>query len=170
MRRTRIPLGVQKEFEMISEDGVKINTRGQYAVMAMVELANAGKDKPLPLSEIAENAGISLSYLEQLIAGMRRHDLVKSYRGPGGGYTLAKEPHDIIIAEILHAAEDSTPAKRHVLSGDRLRCKYTRALMGHIENILEVTLTKITLEDVLNKRLDEHPETSKVFEVLSESA
>lgn len=156
---------------MPTEDGVKINTRGQYAIMAMVELASAGKSRPLPLSEIADNAGISLSYLEQLIAGMRRHGIVKSFRGPGGGYTLAKASEEIIIADILHAAEDSTPAKRHAISGDRIRsCDCTSSLMTHIEQLLEVALANITLDDVVNQRLDDNSEASKIIEVLRERA
>lgn len=63
---------------------LKLTTRGQYAVVAMVEIGRDGKKAPVPLSDIAETTNISLSYLEQLIAGLRRHGLVTSYRGPGG--------------------------------------------------------------------------------------
>ena len=140
-------------------------------MMTMVALARAEQNRPLPLAEIAENAGVSLSYLEQLIAGMRRHDLVKSYRGPGGGYVLAKEPQDIMIAHILHAAEDSTPAKRTSANEQKAKsCNHTHALWGHIGELLAVTLGKITLQDVLSEELENNPHTRKVFEVLSESA
>ncbi|MCD8493980.1 MAG: Rrf2 family transcriptional regulator [Alphaproteobacteria bacterium] len=96
---------------------LKLTTRGQYAVVAMVEIGRDGKKAPVPLSDIAETTNISLSYLEQLIAGLRRHGLVTSYRGPGGGYTLAKPAQSIAVSDILKAAEDSTPAKRH--SGEK---------------------------------------------------
>ena len=154
-----------------NSNAVKLKSRGQYAVMAMVELAHAKNNRPLPLSDIADNAGISLSYLEQLIAGMRRHQLVKSYRGPGGGYMLAKHPREIIITDILKAAEDSTPAKRNTLNGRKAQsCHHTYALWGHIGELLAVTLSKITLEDVLSERLENNPHTSKIFEIMAKSA
>lgn len=150
---------------------ITLNSRGEYAVMAMVELARTGAKTPLPLAEIANNAGISLSYLEQLIAGMRRHHLVKSYRGPGGGYILGKNPDEILIADIFTAAEDCTPAKRTKISGSKpTKCLQTAALWNYVGQILGVTLRKITLEDVLNNRLDSHPHISKLFEIMEESA
>ncbi|MCD8497512.1 MAG: Rrf2 family transcriptional regulator [Alphaproteobacteria bacterium] len=62
---------------------LKLTTRGKYAVMAMIEIGRSTGKRPVPLSDIAGTTNISLSYLEQLIAGLRRHGLVKSYRGPG---------------------------------------------------------------------------------------
>ena len=148
-----------------------INTRGQYAVMAMVELAKAEGGRPLPLSEIAGNAGISLSYLEQLIAGMRRHGLVRSYRGPGGGYILGKSTNEILVADILVAAEDSTPARRTATNSPKSKtCTHTKALWNHIGQLLGVTLQQITLQDVINQNLESNPHTSKVFEVLAKTA
>ena len=102
---------------------------------------------------------------------MRRNGLVKSYRGPGGGYILGKSTNDIIIADILLAAEDSTPARRATTNDAKMKnCTSTHALWGHIGNLLSVTLRKITLQDVLNEQLDKNPHTRKVFEVLAESA
>ena len=121
--------------------------------MAMIELARSGSKHPLPLADIAANAGISLSYLEQLIAGMRRHKLVKSYRGPGGGYILGKHPDEIMIADILTAAEDSTPARRAKTNEDKPKCAHTNALWLHMGEIIGSALHKITLEDVLHNRL-----------------
>ena len=139
--------------------------------MAMVELAKAEGGRPLPLSEIAGNAGISLSYLEQLIAGMRRHGLVRSYRGPGGGYILGKSIGEIMIADILMAAEDSTPAKRTASNSTKPKaCAHTNALWNHIGQLLSVTLQQITLQDVINQNLESNPHTSKVFEVLAKTA
>jgi len=135
-------------------DSLKLNSRGRYAVIAMVELAKAENKKPLPLSEIAENADISLSYLEQLIAGMRRHNLVKSYRGPGGGYILGKPSSAILIADILNAAEDSAPAKRNAAKTQKAAtCAHTNALWSYIGELLSAALSKITLADVINNRL-----------------
>ena len=68
---------------------MKLGTKGRYAVMALVDLADGPQDTPKTLSEIAANQAISLSYLEQLFAKMRKRGVVKSIRGPGGGYKLA---------------------------------------------------------------------------------
>ena len=105
---------------------MKLNTKGRYAVMAMVDLAVQRTDAPVALAEIAERQGISLSYLEQLFAKLRRAGLVNSVRGPGGGYRLGRGSDDIDIAEIIlrltsrsepRAARPATPwvaaARRH---------------------------------------------------------
>ena len=69
---------------------MRLSTKGRYAVMAMVDLAQHSKGEPVALAEIAERQEISLSYLEQLFAMLRKGGLVKSVRGPGGGYLLAR--------------------------------------------------------------------------------
>lgn len=132
---------------------LKLTTRGQYAVVAMIEIGRSNKKTPVPLSDIAETTNISLSYLEQLIAGLRRHGLVTSYRGPGGGYTLAKPAQNIAVSDILKAAEDSTPAKR--ISGDKRLGKSSPALVlwDYIGEILNDNLRQVSLSDVLEGRL-----------------
>lgn len=132
---------------------LKLTTRGKYAVMAMIEIGKTGSKRPVPLSDIASTTNISLSYLEQLIAGLRRHGLVKSYRGPGGGYTLGKAANDIVVADILRAAEDSTPAKRN--SGERRSENFDPALLlwDYIADVLHVSLKKVSLTDVLEGKL-----------------
>ncbi len=139
----------------MSEELVKLTTRGRYAVMAMVELAKHKEADPVPLAGIAEKNNISLSYLEQLIAGLRRHDLVKSYRGPGGGYILSRPAQEILISDILIAAEDSTPAKRSEKNNfDRnTNCEETDKLWDNIGALLHNALKKVSLADVLNKHI-----------------
>lgn len=132
---------------------LKLTTRGKYAVMAMVEIGKAEKTKPVPLSDISESANISLSYLEQLIAGLRRHGLVRSYRGPGGGYCLNKPANDIIIADILEAAEDSTPAKRNGDDSKKTNCSHTARLWDYIGHILYSNLRSVSLSDVIRGQL-----------------
>lgn len=129
-------------------DKVQLTTRGRYALTVMVELAKQQETKPAPLSGIAERSEISLSYLEQLISGLRRHGLVKSYRGPGGGYVLQKPANDIVISEILIAAEDITPAKRNKTK--KVQCETSLGLWNHIEGFLYLKLKGLTLEEVLN--------------------
>lgn len=82
---------------------MKLSTKSRYAVSALMELALSGPKSPITLSELAERQGISLSYAEQLFAGLRKHKLVKGTRGPGGGFVLAREPERVTIAEIIEA-------------------------------------------------------------------
>lgn len=143
-------------------DRLKLTTRGRYAVMAMVELAKSSPNKPVPLCDIADNAGISLSYLEQLIAGLRRNGLVQSCRGPGGGYVLGKTIDEIKVSDILNAAEDSTPAKRATQNQLRSNtCEHTHQLWDHIGAVLNLALEKISLEDVIESRIS-LPELEKL--------
>jgi Rrf2 family iron-sulfur cluster assembly transcriptional regulator len=82
---------------------MEISSRGQYAVMAVCDLSRASDDRPVSLAEIADRLGISVSYLEQLFANLRRAGLVRSVRGPGGGYFLAKPAADVSIADVFDA-------------------------------------------------------------------
>src|SRR3954467_6235991 len=83
------------------EAGMRLSTKGRYAVMAMVDLASSGKGAPTALADIAERQEISLSYLEQLFARLRKGGLVKSVRGPGGGYLLAHPADQMRISDII---------------------------------------------------------------------
>lgn len=89
---------------------MKLTTRGRYAVTAMLDLALHGKNGPVSLADISTRQDISLSYLEQLFARLRRNNLVKSVRGPGGGYCLSREGVDINVADIIDAVNESTDA------------------------------------------------------------
>ena len=82
---------------------MKLTTRGRYAVTAMLDLAIHGDDRPVSLADISGRQEISLSYLEQLFAKLRRGALVTSVRGPGGGYRLARARPQIFVAEIIDA-------------------------------------------------------------------
>ena len=85
---------------------MRISTKGRHAVMAMVDLARNGGDKPVSLAEVARRQEISLSYLEQLIARLKSSGLVKSIRGPGGGYRLSMTDDKINVYQIVHAVDD----------------------------------------------------------------
>ncbi len=94
-----------------------LSTRGRYAVMAMVHLAQSGCNvenccKPVTLAEIADAQTLSLAYLEQLFGRLRRAGLVASARGPGGGYRLARSECQISIAEIVVAVDENLEATR----------------------------------------------------------
>ncbi len=93
---------------------MKIPTKGRYAVSAMMDLAIHEKIRPLTIAEIAEKQQISLSYLEQLFAVLRRANLVKGTRGPGGGYRLAQPADSITIAQIIKAVDSSSTSKTEI--------------------------------------------------------
>ncbi len=93
---------------------MKLSTKARHAITAMMDLAINDKYKPVTLADISQCQGISLSYLEQLFAKLRKSDLVVGVRGPGGGYRLARSPHDISIAQVISAIDDSVePQQQH---------------------------------------------------------
>lgn len=135
-----------------------LGTKGRYAVMAMTDLAGRQADRAVTLAEIAARQEISLSYLEQLFSRLRRRGLVKSTRGPGGGYRLAKPATetkiiDIVMAvdEPLHATRCGGRAKLGCMSrGERCLTHDLWAEMGaQVRNYLAA----ISLDDVLAGRL-----------------
>jgi Rrf2 family iron-sulfur cluster assembly transcriptional regulator len=89
---------------------MRLTTKGRFAVTAMMDLALRGESGPVTLAEISGRQGISLSYLEQLFGKLRRHELVSSVRGPGGGYRLAKQTEDIAVADIILAVDEPIDA------------------------------------------------------------
>ena len=91
---------------------MRLTTKGRYAVTAMLDLALHDEHGPIALAEIAERQGISLSYLEQLFALLRRRGLVHSTRGPGGGYQLGRASADIAVADVITAVDESVDATR----------------------------------------------------------
>ncbi|MFK4753472.1 MULTISPECIES: Fe-S cluster assembly transcriptional regulator IscR [Oceanospirillaceae] len=97
---------------------MRLTTKGRYAVTAMLDLAIHAENGPVSLNDISGRQGISLSYLEQLFARLRRCELVSSVRGPGGGYRLSRELGAINVAEIVDAVNESMDATRCNKRGD----------------------------------------------------
>lgn len=91
---------------------MRLTTKGRYAVTAMLDLALNARQAPVSLADISERQGISLSYLEQLFAKLRRNELVSSVRGPGGGYQLARAAGEIQIVQVIDAVDESVDATR----------------------------------------------------------
>jgi len=89
---------------------MRLTTKGRFAVTAMVDLAMRHGSGPVTLAEISARQRISLSYLEQLFGKLRRHQLVESVRGPGGGYCLAKNAAEVSVAEIILAVDEPIDA------------------------------------------------------------
>lgn len=137
---------------------MRLSTKGRYAVMAMVDLARHSNGKPVSLAEIAEREEISLPYLEQLFAKLRRAGLVKSMRGPGGGYVLAHDREDTRIADIIVAVDEPiravrcTPGSAIGCRGDRSRC-LTHDLWEELGNQIYLYLSSVSLGDVCEKRV-----------------
>ncbi len=89
---------------------MRLTTKGRFAVTAMIDLALRQSSGPVTLAAISQRQQISLSYLEQLFGKLRRHDLVESTRGPGGGYTLARKAADITVADIVVSVDEQLDA------------------------------------------------------------
>jgi len=137
---------------------MKLSTKGRYAVMAMVDLAKHGTGEPISLAEIAERQEISLSYLEQLFAKLRAGALVKSVRGPGGGYLLARGANDTRISDIILAVDEPIRATRCSpgapvgCRGNKSRC-LTHDLWEELGNQIHLFLNAVTLADVVDGRV-----------------
>ena len=137
---------------------MRLSTKGRYAVMAMADLARRepGAERGIALAEIAARQEISLSYLEQLFARLRRRGLVKSARGPGGGYRLARGAAETTIAEIIHAVDEPLRATRcgHgkgcMTKGERC---LTHDLWEDLGHRIEDYLASVSLADVISGRL-----------------
>ena len=137
---------------------MKLSTKGRYAVMAMVDLAIHTDGGPISLSDVADRQVISLSYLEQLFGKLRRGGLVKSVRGPGGGYMVAQSNDQIRISDIIIAVDEPIKATRCETNSaigcqpDGSRCM-THDLWDELTNHIYLFLNSVTLEDVLQKRV-----------------
>jgi len=97
---------------------MRLTTKGRYAVTAMLDLALHATANPVPLAEISQRQGISLSYLEQLFSRLRRQGLVDSARGPGGGYRLARVAGEIAVVDVINAIDENVNVTRCGGQGD----------------------------------------------------
>ena len=86
---------------------MRLTTKGRYAVTAVLDLALHQDNGPVSLAAISERQGISLSYLEQLFAKLRRNHIVSSTRGPGGGYTLTNSVNDVSVSDVILAVDEN---------------------------------------------------------------
>ena len=132
---------------------MKLTTKGRYAVTAMLDLAIHDGNEPTALADIAQRQGISLSYLEQLFSRLRKHELVNSVRGPGGGYSLGHAPEDIFIADVIAAVDEKVDTTRcggkHNCQGD-LPC-LTHELWHDLGQRIESYLSHISLQTLMER-------------------
>jgi len=134
---------------------MKLTTKGRYAVTAMIDLSLNDSEGPVSLLEISERQNISLSYLEQLFSKLRKEGLVNSIRGPGGGYSLSREPKDIAISSIILAVDENLDVTscRNSAAGcheDNKRC-LTHNLWMDLSHRIQSFLDEISLKDMMDK-------------------
>lgn len=133
---------------------MKLTTRGRYAVTAMLDLAINGGPKPVSLADISGRQEISLSYLEQLFAKLRRGKLVTSARGPGGGYRLARSGSDIFVAQIIDAVDEAVDVTNCQGKGN---CHHGETCLTHdlwedLSGQIHDFLSQISLGDLMERR------------------
>lgn len=130
---------------------MKLTTKGRYAVTAMLDLAIHTDQGPVSLADISERQGISVSYLEQLFAKLRRRKLVTSVRGPGGGYQLNPAKGSIAVSEVIDAVDENIDATR---CGGMGNCQagetcLTHYLWSDLSRQIHLFLSNITLDDLV---------------------
>ncbi|MBV8032344.1 MAG: Fe-S cluster assembly transcriptional regulator IscR [Betaproteobacteria bacterium] len=130
---------------------MRLTTKGRFAVTAMVDLAMRYGRGPVTLAAISERQHISLSYLEQLFGKLRRHKLVSSVRGPGGGYNLAQPANEISVARIVAAVDEPLDATQ---CGGKENCLDDRRCMTHdlwatLNEKMHEYLSSVTLADLV---------------------
>lgn len=143
---------------------MRLTTKGRFAVTAMVDLAMRGGRGPVTLAGISERQKISLSYLEQLFGKLRRHNIVASVRGPGGGYCLSRPAAQIPISEIILAVDEPLDATNCVGQGNCLDgqpCLTHELWLGLTKTIYSY-LAEINLQQLVDAQNRDKSEVSKV--------
>lgn len=133
---------------------MRLTTKGRYAVTAMLDLAYHSEKRPVTLTDIAKRQHISLSYLEQLFARLRRAGMVEGVRGPGGGYQLSRDASQINISEIIIAVDETVDSTR---CGGKANCQNNQPCLTHdlwlgLSEQIRDYLASISLQDVLQRK------------------
>lgn len=132
---------------------MRLTTKGRFAVTAMIDLAQRQTNGPVTLAGISERQKISLSYLEQLFGKLRRHHIVASVRGPGGGYRLARGMNEVTVADIIAAVDeplDATNCGGRENCADEQRCM-THDLWTNLNKRMHEYLASVSLLDLVNQ-------------------
>jgi Rrf2 family iron-sulfur cluster assembly transcriptional regulator len=133
---------------------MRLTTKGRFAVTAMIDLAMRQHNGPVTLAGISQRQKISLSYLEQLFGKLRRHELVESTRGPGGGYTLARPMRDVSVADIIFAVDEPLDATS---CGGKENCHddgpcMTHELWSNLNKKMIEFLDGVTLQELVEQQ------------------
>ena len=136
---------------------MRLTTKGRFAVTAMIDLAMRSQSGPVALAAISQRQQISLSYLEQLFGKLRRHDLVESTRGPGGGYTLGRGLAEITVADIIVAVDEPIDAtgcsgREGCMGEDTGKCM-THDLWASLNTKMIEYLNSISLKKLVDEQL-----------------
>ena len=136
---------------------MRLTTKGRFAVTAMIDLALRSSSGPVALAAISQRQQISLSYLEQLFGKLRRHDLVESTRGPGGGYSLGRSMAEITVADIIVAVDEPIDAtgcggKEHCMGEESGKCM-THDLWASLNAKMIEFLDSITLQQLVEDQV-----------------
>lgn len=155
---------------------MRLTTKGRFAVTAMIDLALREHSGPVALAAISQRQQISLSYLEQLFGKLRRHELVESTRGPGGGYSLGRKSEDITVADIIVAVDEALDAtgcggKENCMGADSGRC-LTHDLWASlnakmIEHLSSISLRKLVEDQVAKGVAVETQHTTTIKRAIS---
>ena len=133
---------------------MKLSSKGRYAVMAMVDIAKYAEDKPCKLSNVALRQNISLHFLEQIFLKLKKSNLVRSHRGPGGGYKLLGSKKDIKVSDVISAVDESIKttgcnnSATSFCTGKNVRC-LTHDLWEDLEILIEGYLESVSLHDLV---------------------
>jgi Rrf2 family iron-sulfur cluster assembly transcriptional regulator len=141
---------------------MRLTTKGRFAVTAMIDVAMHCGNGPVTLAGVSERQKISLSYLEQLFGKLRRHGLVESVRGPGGGYNLARPAESLSVADIILAVDEPIDATQ---CGGKENCKDDRRCMTHelwaaLNAHIFGFLRSVTLEQLVRQQDKEKAEVN----------
>ena len=135
---------------------MKLTTKGRYGLRAVIDLAVYAKDEPVSLAAVAERQNISISYLEQLIAKLKKAEIVQSTRGAQGGYTLAKAPEEISVGAILRALEGNLNPVDCVEANGDTACEssdfcVTKYVWKRISDSINDTVDAIFLSELIEE-------------------
>jgi Rrf2 family transcriptional regulator, iron-sulfur cluster assembly transcription factor len=136
---------------------MRLTTKGRFAVTAMIDLGLRSTNGPVALAAISQRQQISLSYLEQLFGKLRRHELVESTRGPGGGYALGRDAGQITVADIILAVDEPLDAtgcagKENCMGDDNGKCM-THDLWAALNTRMIEFLSSVTLKKLVDEQI-----------------